>query len=417
MIIKSKTKKYNIDLLSFISISILSIYSLSQLSWSILLPSNAWVFLLIISLGLMILEVAIKRKRIQADALSVLSVMMLSITLFWNNYDIKYHGYLPQFYTILLYLFFLLSRYLDKWQVILLKLMIGFGFFYTIWTYICIMIPSIYNDMVYPLMEPMGYIRDNKAGFTAFYSTNGLYISLGIIAFFCYYFLNPEKKNNLIYKIVILLLIIGMLMCGKRGQTIALIISLMIGYYVCHSNKKCNRIVKIVGVAALILFILYIVSFFIPQINTVLERFQEQSQKGDFSSGRFFMWGRAWQLFVDKPFFGRGWRYFRYSSYTLVDYDVHNVFLQLLVEVGIVGSLPFFAFIIGNVFIAERTIISACKLDTNNIEFVYLALAFVYEVFFIIMCLTGTALYQFEYMFPYFSCCSIVGLFRKKVNS
>jgi O-antigen ligase len=73
----------------------------------------------------------------------------------------------------------------------------------------------------------------------------------------------------------------------------------------------------------------------------------------DLSSGasRIFLWGVAWQLFAGSPIHGVGWGNFQVLYGTYIDpslvaanqYGVHNTYLALLAETGVLG---FFAFIV-----------------------------------------------------------------------
>ena len=63
---------------------------------------------------------------------------------------------------------------------------------------------------------------------------------------------------------------------------------------------------------------------------------------------RFMLWDTAWNLFVQSPIIGIGWgnfvgTYGSYISFIPADvFDVHNLYLQLLAETGIVGFAAFF---------------------------------------------------------------------------
>ena len=392
----------------------MSLFSFTQLGISYLIPNTAEHILLILAAGLLLFERLIYKVRFPADRLVVLSVMMLSVTLFWNNHDILHHGFFPQFYNIMIYVFLWLAHDMNEWHETFMKMMMICGIFYTVWTYICVLVPDIYNDLVYPLMAPMGYIRDPKAGFTAFYSANGLYLCFGIMAFCARFFFDPEKEKKLIHKFLFLFLLVGMLLCGKRGQFLAVIFAVAVCYYIYNSGRKNNRLLKLVIIFSSVTAALYIISLYIPDVTTIIDRFREQSLTGDVSSGRFLLWDHAWQLFLQKPLFGHGWRFFRYSAFTLMDYDVHNVFLQLLTEVGIIGSLPFYAFITGNLISAVKLLAKMRKSGKQEEGTALTALSVMYEVFFAGICMTGTALYQVECMFVYFACCGIVYFYKRK---
>lgn len=401
---------------SSIAVILLSVYAFSQLGFSNLVPRILNQSVIVFAILLFFIDDVIQKYRVRKDIFLPLSVLMLAITLFWNNQDVVNYGWFVQIYNIVLYVFYWLSREQKRWHKSFFNMMMVSGIFYTTGTFLCTLIPSFYNSIIYPMMKPLGYIQDYKAGFTAFYGTNGLYMCIGLCSILSYFFLNPVHKRKKVDYVISLILIVGMLLSGKRGQFIAIVFAFFVGYYFYNSNKKHGRVMKIVGISILTIIALYIISLFLPNVLTIIERFQEQMDKGDISTGRFTMWGTAWLLFLQKPFTGYGWRWFRNSSYTLVDYDVHNVFLQLLVEVGIFAAIPFYIFIFGNVISAIRLLIRVRKVDSLNINTVYIVMAVVYEVFFVALCATGTALYQFEYMFPFFACCGLVNYYSKEIG-
>ena len=401
--------RYNREnVLPSIAIIIFSAYAFSQLGWGNLVPNIIWLFLLGLSMGLLLINNFVTHYSIKKDLYFPLSLLMLGICLFWNNQDTVRYGWSVQIYNIILSVFYWFTRESDRWHKIFIKIMMICGIFYTTWTYICTLFQPVYENVVYPLMAPLGYIKDYKSGFTASYGTNGLYMCIGLVSILSYLFINNRRRANKKDYLLSLFLIVGMLLCGKRGQSIAVMFSLFVGYYFFNSNRKQGRMLKIIGLLILAIIALYFVSFIIPEVWTIIERFQEQINIGDVSTGRFTMWGTAWHLFLQKPFIGYGWRWFRYSPYTLVDYDVHNVFLQLLLEVGVIAAIPFYIFIFGNLIKAIRFLIKIRKNDPDYANTIYITIALVYETFFIVLCATGTALYQFEYMLPYLACCSMV---------
>jgi len=419
-----KIKIYPKRIPTLFSVTLFSIYAYSQMSWSYLIPNQLWITLLLVVLFLMFLKkINNTGTKISLDIYAITAILMLLICLLWNNQIIARHGWKMEIPFTIIICFYLLSRGIDKWFKYAIIAMICAGFFYAFWTFVCNFDKNIYNGIVYPLMEAQGYVADYRAGFTASYGANGLYMSMGIVAYIGYFFFSGQCNiNNRKLYIGLLILIIAMLLTGKRGQTIALMLSFYVLYYFYNSNKKFGRVFKLVSITLIICLIIYVVSLFIPSVLTVIQRFQEQASKDDISTGRFYMWQNAWELFTQKPLFGRGWRWFRYSSYTLVDYDVHNVFLQWLTEVGIVGSIPFFIFVITNIILAIRLMVY-CRKNSNHIDnhidvnaTRYISVALMYEVFFLIMCATGTAFYQFECLFPYIICCAIAYFYSKKIK-
>lgn len=402
-----------------LAVAILSVFAFSQLSWGNLIPSIIWHVILVFAIGLLFLDWLTRIKQYQFDLYLVTSVLMLFICYIWNNQDIARYGWTIEIYNTTIFLFYWLGRSTNKWFKYAIVAMIGAGSFFTLWTFICYFNKNIYYNFVYPLMQTMGYISDYKAGFTASYGTNGLYMSMGLCAFIGYLVFNGKKGKSVKIYVILFILVIGMLLCGKRGQSIALIIAYYVLYYFYNSNRKMGRIFKLFSITLLIFLLIYLVSLFIPDVLVVISRFIEQSNKDDISTGRFSMWETAWMIFKQNPLFGMGWRWFRYSAYTLNDYDVHNVFLQWLTELGIIGSIPFYIFVFANIvrviklmFLCRKNL---CFVETNEIR--YISVALMYEIFFIVMCATGTAYYQFECLFPYMVCCGIVHYYSMKYQN
>lgn len=87
----------------------------------------------------------------------------------------------------------------------------------------------------------------------------------------------------------------------------------------------------------------------IPQVSLVFDRLF--ADNGDPLSGRQVFWTYAMQMFEASPLIGRGFlsfnayinaQGFRYYG-LLWSYQAHNVYLQLLAELGIAGFLLFVA--------------------------------------------------------------------------
>lgn len=394
-----------------IAVIIFSLYAFSQLAWGNLIPTYLWLVLLTFALGLLFLN---SYKSIKIDSIIILSMTMLVISIVWNNYEIAKYGIGIEIYIVMIFIFFWLAYNNNRWHSAFLTMMRLCGVFYTVFTYICIIFPKFYTKNIYPIFSFLGYDFDNKAGFTSNYGTNGLFMCTGICAFTAVLLFNTEHKVKKIDFVWLLFLLVGMLICGKRGQTIAVLFSIFVCYYFYNCNKKKGRFMKLILVLIISIIAIYIISLFFPEVLTIVMRFQEQSVKGDISTGRFTMWKSAYALFLQKPWIGHGWRSFKFTIYSIDNYDVHNVFLQLLEEVGIIGSIPFYIFILINFIKAVQLMIKIRKTDEKCVYTKYISVSVIYETFFICMCATGTAYYQIEYLFTYFMCCALIHYYSKQ---
>ncbi len=125
------------------------------------------------------------------------------------------------------------------------------------------------------------------------------------------------------------------------------------------AGKSANRVVVCMGLAAMSViafqFLLEpIMQLFSDdlQLNSSLERLSGHSHEG---SGRSHEWKKAWQVFQSAPIWGHGWGSYPAQSFLLDEsiyrtgfrlYDPnvlfthsHNSYLNLLAEMGLVGTL------------------------------------------------------------------------------
>ena len=148
-----------------------------------------------------------------------------------------------------------------------------------------------------------------------------------------------------------------------------------------------------------------------PQLKQVIDRFAvANGNLNDLSSGRIeYFWVYAIDMFLDSPIFGKGWRAFKYNGIgTLNANDAHNIYLQLLAEVGLVGFVLVLFFMI-------RALITTYKAIRENEVCLFLSdksiyilkMSFAYQIFFILYGFTGNPLYDPQCYYPYILCCSI----------
>lgn len=394
------------------SIVLIMLYVFSRLSWGIFLPSLVWGALIALSVVLAALPcIGSHSLRISlSDMTPELIVLMVLIALLWNNQNFA-HGdasYEISFAAVAI-LYCLVRRY-DAWYSIFLKVMILFGTFFAIMTFACLAVPSIYYDVILPVMERYGtsYTPSPEAGFTAHYSSNAVFLALGSCAVLAYAVFNAKGKKRKDMVILSVILIAALLMTGKRGTLICLVAAIYVAWFL-YMGKKRGKVFWIITVTFFLLVCAYIASWFIEPLGNFVLRFQEQIASGDISTGRFVLWAEAWSAFTQKPLFGHGWRWFRFNNHYASDHDVHNVYLQLLTEVGIIGSIPFFVFFFINMkraMILYRSSLSK-KYPFGVNQSRAIAFSFIYQVFFLIFSLEGTTMYQVEVYGPYFLSCAI----------
>lgn len=145
-------------------------------------------------------------------------------------------------------------------------------------------------------------------------------------------------------------LLMAIVAVGRRGELLAALVCCAVVLLMMLSFKQ--RIVLIlVGGAALAAVLAGAIAF-LPQLKEIellrryLHTLEGILEGYDFTSGRFQLFGLAIDGFKSAPIFGIGWdQYVTLVPVTLTDIedkvisDAHNIYLQLLCETGIVGTV------------------------------------------------------------------------------
>ncbi|MGM0923899.1 MAG: O-antigen ligase family protein [Bacillota bacterium] len=182
-------------------------------------------------------------------------------------------------------------------------------------------------DRGYPRL--IGLLQDPN--FFVFYNT----------IFFAYFLCNANSLKN---RLGLMLCLITNLLTFSRGGLLALIMIFCI-YILLNNLVKQFKI--LFGLAASLSIIAYIA---IVQLKFDIYGILD-SRINDFSndggSGRFELWGRAWEYFSSNVLLGIG--AFNFSDYNSFQYQdtltVHNTFLDILSESGIIGFTCYLMFI------------------------------------------------------------------------
>ena len=179
---------------------------------------------------------------------------------------------------------------------------------------------------------------------------------LGMIVSLNRLFLSSLDRRSRYYCIVTAALTITAVLFSNRKSellvTLIILIMMIINKYNYNSMTKRRKAFAVLFLALPI--IMYIVislsstSFFNRYFDFLnrLSMNRSNNVELDVSSGRITLWKTAWSLFIEKPAFGIGWGNFAGNiTYTYNELNdgalrnVHNNYLQLLCETGVVGFL------------------------------------------------------------------------------
>lgn len=347
----------------------------------------------------------INRRKITVDWLDLVLLSAIIFMLF-NNWDFRNHSYFTEIIHLSIFAFYILYRNNQKIINCVLNLMMIYAIYYAIWTVILFIFKDFYILSIVPIFNAetqkdllMIFAQGGVSGFTTHYSLNAIYLALGTIVAYAKYKSTANKK----YFWIMCFLFACILITGKRAQSIFVFLSLLICYWV-FQRKKITGLFKVLAAGALAVGAIIILSKYIPGLSNVIERMQVQSSNNDISSGRYLFWNVALSQFKYNPILGAGWNRFQYY-YLLTEgtyINVHNVYIQILYETGIVGFTVYITIFITFLVRTVRDINYIYKEHLNNAQNSYLLMfAFSVQLFFLMYCVTGNPLYDAQTFLPY----------------
>ena len=356
-----------------------------------------------------------KIKKINKYQLYTLIVIIIAIVLelFNNFYIIENRLGVVLKYTIMLLLPFVILVNEDVVEISIKYLKI-FCFEHIIGTMIVQIFSGFYINSLLPWMSNGEYwmAKDNflqgyNPGLTSHYSMNGMYLSIAIIYFFALAITKKEKK----YILYTIFALIAILFNAKRGPLLFSAMSCCVLYLWYNKSKIASKVFKGGIIVILGIIIALILSLFVPQILTVVKRFEDGIATGNILNGRQDFYELAKEMWEQNKLLGNGWGSFSYNFQTKiynvgygVEYmDAHNVYLQLLCEVGILG----FLFYIVIMFFALKITLSLIHKSKDSQTTKQLCFSLGYQIFFLLYCFTGNPLYDIQCYAIYFICIGI----------
>ena len=170
------------------------------------------------------------------------------------------------------------------------------------------------------------------------------FLVLVLLPMVAYFLLWPrsttgERRSLLFLGAGTLLLATAFAMLRGRGATLSGITALVLLLAVAWKSVSRQRALALLGILAAA-----VVLANIPLGGTVAERLATVADPASAGATRFIIWRGAWQMMLDAPWFGTGvgtfwmlWPPYRHPADDSGGYYVHNDYLQLWIETGVVG--------------------------------------------------------------------------------
>ena len=216
-------------------------------------------------------------------------------------------------------------------------------------------------------------------GLTNGTSINGYYMIVGFILFLARFLTSDKWK---IFNGVMIACFIGMLFAtGKRNYSLCMVvIFLFLLNYVLRDKEKFVKYFKITLIILSLILLFQLISPHLPVLNNVFNKTRETFESGDVSNGRIDLYRKAIKEIKSNIFFGIG---VDASVMSGVDSSVHNSYLQLFLEFGLIGGIiPFIALFYEPIKVLFKLRTAPIRKQTVEIVAVSVLILFLWSAFF-----------------------------------
>lgn len=295
----------------------------------------------------------------------------------------------------------------EKSEAFLMNLLTLFGLFFALGvvlqmlftdTFLRIQISMLNSDYSSSLRRQV-HFHQMYTGWTTQTFATCINLMLGILGALASW----ERTRKKRYFAAILFMLLAYLLTGKRGPLIFLLLAVFLVSLM--SSKNIKQVIKrfwksiILFLSAGIALVTFIFINGSNSRNTIvrfMELFNGSGANDDASNGRFELWGFAVRLFLEKPVTGIGWR--MYHVYALAnlheDIEAHNVYLQLLAELGIIGFILYVSAVLYGMYFTYKLMKQAQEYHIASC-FRLMKLSLMIQVFLFFYANTGNTLYDY----------------------
>lgn len=186
------------------------------------------------------------------------------------------------------------------------------------------------------------------AGFSA-YTPDAAYFCATLFGFAIFGWLQNKDlslENKAIRLIIIVLSVYAVILTSKRGVAVALVVSFIFTYTVWR-KFSIKAIASVIGIVLAGTILIGIFSEQNEMIKLFLQRFD--STDGDITTGRSEIWRHALEN-LSNSFWGMGTG----AAYEIYDTGLHNIYLQLYYDHGLIGVMIYLLFFVNNLVHAVK---------------------------------------------------------------
>lgn len=232
---------------------------------------------------------------------------------------------------------------------------------------------------------------------------NAFYISISCCILFSIILnhTNSEKSQNkmllILYYIIITLVIIALVATQKRGILLANMAAIFLTMLI-YLRSKRNGVFIFLSTSIILFLVAWLLLQYNPLAQALYMRFTDTN---NFMSDRDIIYVQVLESFSKNPVLGNGVA----STYSIVSTGAHNIYLQLMNDYGLLGTLLFMIFFWTlfvntiKVYYKERDLIG------GNSR-VALVVSIYMQIYFFVYGIVGNPLYDNFIFFAYIIVCS-----------
>lgn len=226
---------------------------------------------------------------------------------------------------------------------------------------------------------------NRQGGYAAFFAS--VLVAFSICSVLC----EHKKGKNYILAIVS---VIAIFLTLKRSFLFSNGMAILFCFILNNRTNKLKNLFKY----AIFIACAWVALSFIPEVQNVFLKFERLLLENDISNGRFDLWDKTIELWKDSPLFGLGIN----TLANVYGVSSHNVYLQILAEMGIFGLLTFIVAISLNFYKSCTLYVDILKdkLTSPSEKSLFLSCIYI-QVTFIAYCFVGNPLYDLNFLLIY----------------
>jgi len=319
---------------------------------------------LIVTVFILLMHYTITKTKITIYRIEIFWFVFLLYFLF----NIVFQGkFIKEYYVDILafgfiFLFLLLAKINIKYFIISIRIMLIFSILYAFSVLFQYFNMDLYSKIILPRFtdyETEELLRLYRRGDLTGFSWQTAYIAGYMVYGIGIAILGLKKIKIKLFRIVVLLSLpimgYSLFLANKRAHLLFMITALILTLLFSTETKRFSiQLLKIgtsIFIGATIIMLLLSSNRTISEspvgniFNNITETVEGVSTGQDITSGRIYLYEYAIDLFKEKPIFGIGWRKYSELSVGVINVDrgshPHNIYLQLLTELGLIGFILF----------------------------------------------------------------------------